>query len=374
MPPSLPDEPSHRSKPSRWFNPILAGATLPDRLLACAAALVAIILTGLICGLMFGEGSHLPLIVAPMGASAVLLFAVPSSPLAQPWPIIGGNTISALIGVAAASAISDPIIATGVGVSLAIAAMSFTRCLHPPGGAAALTAVLGGPAVASWGILFPFVPVALNSCLLVAIGLAFHKLSKHNYPHVATPPVNTHLTADRPAAERAGFQEQDVDAALAALKDSFDIDRDSLLRLLRQVELEAVARSNSEIKCADIMSRDVVSVDIDASVEQARWLLLHHNVRTLPVRDHDRKLVGTVGLRELAVAAGSVEPLIARPISARPDDPALALLPVLTDGRAHAVIITDAQRNILGLISQTDLLSAVARSLPKPVQPQTVAA
>src|SRR5262249_10604861 len=160
----------------------------------------------MLCGFLFGEGTHLPLIVAPMGASAVLLFAVPASPLAQPWSIIGGNTISAIMGVAAASMIKDPVIATGVGVSLAIAAMSFTQCLPPPGGAAALTAVLGGPVVASWGMLFPFVPVALNSCLLVAIGLLFHKLSRHSYPHIVANPANTHLTADPPPTHRAGFR------------------------------------------------------------------------------------------------------------------------------------------------------------------------
>jgi CBS domain-containing membrane protein len=103
----------------RLFRPILAGATLRDRLLACIGALAAIALTGLISSYLFGEGSYLPLIVAPMGASAVLLFAVLSSPLAQPWSIIGGNTISAIMGVLAASLISDPILATGVGVSLA---------------------------------------------------------------------------------------------------------------------------------------------------------------------------------------------------------------------------------------------------------------
>jgi CBS domain-containing membrane protein len=265
----------------------------------------------------------------------------------------------------AASLIHDPIIATGVGVSLAIAAMSFTRCLHPPGGAAALTAVLGGPVVASWGMLFPFVPVALNSCLLVVLGLVFHKLSRHNYPHVVAVPVNTHLTADRPAAERTGFQEEDIDAALAKLNETFDIDRADLGRLLRQVEFEAVARSNAEIRCADIMSRDVIAIDADATVEQARWLLLNHNIRTLPVRDEAGKLIGTVGLRELAVAAGSVERLVSPATTARADDVAMGLLPDLTDGRTHAVIIVDGEKRILGLISQTDLLSAVARALPK---------
>jgi CBS domain-containing membrane protein len=365
MPASDSNETPGRRAGARLFHPILAGATLADRLLGCAGALVAIALTGMLCGMLFGDGPHLPLIVAPMGASAVLLFAVPASPLAQPWSIIGGNTISALMGVVAASLIRDPIIATGVGVSLAIAAMSFTRCLHPPGGAAALTAVLGGPVVASWGMLFPFVPVALNSCLLVAIGILFHKLSRHNYPHVVTAPANTHQTSDPPAVQRTGFQEEDVDAALAALNETFDIDRFDLGRLLRQVEFEAVARSNADIRCADVMSRDVIAVDADATVEQARWLLLNHNVRTLPVRNEQRKLVGTVGLRELAVATGSVEPLVSEATTARADDTALGLLPVLTNGRTHAVIIVDDAHHILGLISQTDLLSAVARSLPK---------
>ncbi len=349
----------------RLFYPILAGATLRDRLLACLGALVAIALTGMLCGILFGEGAHLPLIVAPMGASAVLLFAVPASPLAQPWSIIGGNTISAIMGVVSASLISDPIVATGVGVSLAIAAMSFMRCLHPPGGAAALTAVLGGPVVASWGMLFPFVPVALNSCLLVGVGLLFHKLSRHNYPHVVTPLPNVHLTLDPPPAQRIGFRDDDIDAALATLNDTFDIDRADLGRVLRQVELEAVSRANGDIRCSDIMSRDVIAVDIDATVEQARWLLLNHNVRTLPVRGEDRRLVGSVGLRELALASGSLERLLSEATTARADDRAFGLLPLLTDGRTHAVVIVDDAQGILGLISQTDLLNAVARALPR---------
>ncbi len=93
--------------------------------------------------MLLGNGPHLPLIVAPIGASAVLLFAVPTSPLAQPWSIIGGNTISAFVGLAVTQFVDDPALAIGLGVALAIAAMSVTRSLHPPGGAAALTAVLG---------------------------------------------------------------------------------------------------------------------------------------------------------------------------------------------------------------------------------------
>ncbi|MGZ2460314.1 HPP family protein [Rhizobium sp. IY2] len=358
----------------RLFSPILAGATLRERLIACLGALLAIGLTGVISGYLFGQGPHLPLIVAPMGASAVLLFAVPASPLAQPWSIIGGNTISALMGIVAAYFIRDPIIATGVGVSLAIGAMSFTRCLHPPGGAAALTAVLGGPVVAGWGFLFPFVPVALNSCILVGLGLLFHKLSKRNYPHVVLKAENTHQTIDLPSAARVGFREEDVDAALVALDETFDIDRADLGRLLQQVELQAAIRSNGKISCADIMSRDVIAIGETSEPDAARHLLLKHNIRTLPVKDPEGRLIGTVGLRELSGSTETIAHAISMPAVARPSDAALSLLPVLTDGRTHAVIVVDDDYRILGLISQTDLLSAVARLLPNDSAPVPVVA
>ena len=126
---------------SRVFQPILAGATLRGRLIGCLGALFAIGLTGFFSHLVVGSASFVPLIVAPIGASAVLLFALPASPLAQPWPVIGGNVIATVVGVAVSKIIPDPVVASGVAVSLAILAMSLTRSLHPPGGAAALTAV-----------------------------------------------------------------------------------------------------------------------------------------------------------------------------------------------------------------------------------------
>lgn len=350
------------------FQPILAGATLRERALACVGALVGIALTGFICGYFFGTGPHLPLIVAPMGASAVLLFAVPASPLAQPWSIVGGNTISALVGVLTARLIGDPVIATGVGVALAIGAMSLMRCLHPPGGAAALTAVLGGPVVASWGFWFPLVPVALNSMILLGLGLIFHKLARRNYPHIVPPaPVNTHATADMPPAERVGFREEDLDAALAALDETFDIDRGDLSRLLHQIERQATLRAHGDILCEDIMSRDLVMVDEQTPVDEARALLLRHNIRTLPVRGVDGRLVGTIGLRELSEEAGHVGSRLSPAITAKASDPAFGLLTAMTDGKTHAVIIIDEGRHAIGLISQTDLLSAVASALPRAV-------
>jgi CBS domain-containing membrane protein len=81
----------------RLFNPILPGASFRDRLIACLGAFVCLGLTAAAACAFLPLAPGLPSIVAPLGASAVLVFAVPASPLAQPWPVIGGNTISALV-------------------------------------------------------------------------------------------------------------------------------------------------------------------------------------------------------------------------------------------------------------------------------------
>lgn len=237
---------------------------------------------------------------------------------------------------------------------------------HPPGGAAALTAVIGGPAVVSAGYLFPFVPIALNSLLLVGCGIAFHKLTRRSYPHVPSPaPINTHRTSDLPAGLRVGFREEDVDAALAAQNETFDIDRGDLDRILRRIELESLVRLHGDLKCEDVMSRDVVSIAANASPETARSLLLQHNIRTLPVTGDDGRLKGAVGLRELVSATDDLSVAMSTAATAAPGDSALNLLPILTDGRSHAVVITDSDGHILGLITQTDLLAACARLLQR---------
>jgi CBS domain-containing membrane protein len=220
----------------RIFRPILPGATGRDRILACLAALVGIFLTGLIAALVHGDGETLPWLAAPIGASAVLLFAVPASPMAQPWPIIGGNSLSALTGFAVGDALGHGAIACGIGVALAIGVMSVTRSLHPPGGAAALTGVIGGSLVSDAGWWFPLAPVALDAIVLVAIGWAFHRfVSGHPYPHRKAPAAPT---ADPAPAVRVDVSDEDLDAVLARVGETFDIDREDLRLLLAELEIQ----------------------------------------------------------------------------------------------------------------------------------------
>lgn len=207
----------------KMFRPLLAGATVRDRAVACVGALFGIALTGLISRAVLGGDTGLAmLLAAPLGASAVLLFAVPSSPMGQPWPVIGGNVVSALSGVIAAHLIPEPMIAAGAAVGLSIAAMSVTRSLHPSGGGTALVAALGGSTFASHTWAFAFAPVGLNAVILVATAWAFHRVSGHSYPHRATPATTL---ASPPITEA------DIDAALETFGEPLDISRSDLTTL-----------------------------------------------------------------------------------------------------------------------------------------------
>jgi len=230
---NAPDLSTAGAVPLQFFRPLLPGADFGSRAIACLGAAIGIALTILVCSMVPHGSSSLPFIVAPLGASAVLVFAVPSSPMAQPWPVIGGNVISALVGVAAYRLVPDPTLAAGIAVGAAILVMSVLRCLHPPGGASALTAVIGSHEIHMAGYGFAFLPLGINSITLVLAAMLFHRLTGHSYPHRAAPPVS---------APPAGFHLADIDAALADMHESFDISREDLDALLLRAEQHAEDR------------------------------------------------------------------------------------------------------------------------------------
>ena len=175
--------------------------------------------------------------IAPMGASAVLLFGVPSSPLAQPWSIVGGNVVSALIGVTVGMWVPQLALACGLAAGLAIAAMYFLRCLHPPGGAVALTAILGGAGVPSAGYHFVLTPVLLNSAMLALLAIIFNNLVGRRYPHsLAAEEV-------KPKVVPLGLPVTREDIHAALLDGQFlDIDEDDVQELLENIEQKARMR------------------------------------------------------------------------------------------------------------------------------------
>ncbi|MCJ2136661.1 HPP family protein [Methylobacterium sp. J-026] len=363
------------------FLPELSPVSRRERLRAAAGALVGILATGLVCRAAVGSEA-LPILIAPMGASAVLLFAVPASPLAQPWSILGGNVVAALVGVTAASWIPDPFVAASCAIGVAIALMMALRCLHPPSGAVALTAVLGGPGIRALGYGFVLWPVAANSLLLLIAALLFNNLTGRAYPHqrLAGP-----RTADPPSDARVGFRAADLDAALEDFDQVLDVDRSDLEQILRRVQMRVYGRRSGSITCAAIMSRDVIAVAPDAPLGEALRLLRHHRIKALPVTDEGARVLGIVTQTDLLDKAawdragprlgwgrrlrltaergraphGCAADIMSPVEPVRPDMPAGELVLRLSEAGLHHLPVVGADGRLVGIVSQTDLIPAL---------------
>jgi len=141
---------------------------------------------GAVAGLNYGllEGRDLLLLIASLGASAVLVYGAVKSPLAQPRNLLGGHILSALVGVTAYKLLGGQLwLAAALAVAFSIAVMHATKTLHPPGGATALIAVIGGPKIHSLGYFFVVMPVGAAAALLLIVALLVNNLpATRRYP------------------------------------------------------------------------------------------------------------------------------------------------------------------------------------------------
>jgi CBS domain-containing membrane protein len=343
---------------------------------ACIGAALGILIAGVgATWLSPGGGDHAlaTALVAPLGASAVLVFVVPSSPLAQPWSVIGGNTLSALVGVACAIWVPHAALGAALAVGLSIALMLALRCLHPPGGASALLMVLMGSH--DFGVALQ--PVLLDSALMVAAGLLYNNLTRRRWPHVHHPapaePGGARLTS------------RDLDAALAHYNQVLDISREDLQDLMQYAEAAAYQRTMGELRCADVMTPAPVTARAEMPLRQAWALIRQHRVKALPVVDRQHHLVGIVTvsdfmrqvdmdvhegvnfrlralLRQMHRPAPrhTVGEIMTRQVRvASSDRPLTELVPVFSEGGHRHLPIIDAERRLVGIVTQSDLIRAM---------------
>ena len=178
------------------------------------------------------------LMVGSMGASAVLLFAVPHGQLSQPWAATGGQLIPAFIGVGCAQWIPMPVLAAAAAVSLAVLAMHYARCVHPPGGATALIAVIGGPSIHSLGYAYVVTPVMLNALTILAMAFIFNNLFRwRRYPAILQQHV---LPAS--GSQKWRVERRDVVDALRQINSPIDATEDDLLEIIHRAESRARER------------------------------------------------------------------------------------------------------------------------------------
>lgn len=271
----------------RSWGPIAQHPSKHDLLHSSLGAGLGLALAGLLvwacqpAGLLF--------LFAPLGASAVLVFAVPNSPLAQPWSAVMGNTVSALWALAllyALPGLPSPW-PEALAVAGAIAIMLLCRALHPPGGAMALLVALEAPKLATlgWQLL---APVFLLSLTLVLAGLAYHRATGRNYPLRHAPPSQ----ARQPIAGRLALSSDDLAALLTRFDQEHNLDPEDLGRLLAAAEEEAIQRRFAAVTCGEVMSAKLLTVAPADSLEIVADLFHNHQVKSLPVVGPQGELLG----------------------------------------------------------------------------------
>lgn len=320
-----------------------------------------------------GDNPALPWMVASMGASAVLVFGMPSSPLAQPWPVLGGSIVSALVGAACAALVPDPVWAGALAVGLAVALMLPLRCLHPPGASIALYVVL----MAQGGWRLAAFPVLVNVAILLAAALVYNSATGRKYPHPQRAPVRRGIA---PGA----FTASDVDAALAHYNEVLDVSRDDLEGLLHLAGRAAFQRTLGNVRCADIMSKPPFAVEAGVSLKDAWALMRAQKIKALPVVDPQHLVTGIVTmadfmrlanlevheglgrrLRSLVMGRrgqpGTVGEIMSHTVEvAQVDQHAMDLVPLFSRGGHHHIPIVDQQARLVGVITQTDLVRTLA--------------
>jgi CBS domain-containing membrane protein len=201
------------------FKPQLPSVRWSEIARSSVGAGLGICLTSLICFYLTDQASpgHLWLI-APMGASALLIFAAPASPMAQPWPVLAGNTLSALSAWAVLFVLPPTPLSAGVAVGVAMLSMFLTRSLHPPGAATALLMVLSHTTALDF-VLFP---VAINALTLILLGMMFNNLTGKSYPHLPQHRALSHETLKRDLEQVLATHNEVLDISLEDLEVIFE--------------------------------------------------------------------------------------------------------------------------------------------------------
>lgn len=347
--------------------PAAAARELARAPLGAAAGIL--VCAGLVA--LLRDGAGLPLhLIAPLGATAVLVFAVPNSPLAQPWSAVAGNVVSAAVAVAVVH-VSPALLAPVLAVAAAILAMLLLRALHPPGGAVALLAALDPAGTEGAGLMFALAPVGLLTAALVLAGIAFHRFSGRVYPF--------RLVEDLPAPPsdlRLGLSEVELGELLRRFNQTPNIGVADLSRLLAAAEAEAAHHRFDAVTCGGVMTRDLITADPDTPLSEAVRLFRAHAIKSLPVVGKDGELIGLILQADLIAALVSGRASLPIPVRRKEprardimraagaavahDLPVGVLLNRLARQGAEVVpVLRDGQ--LAGIITRSDILALLLK-------------
>jgi len=231
-------------------------------------------------------------LLAPLGASSVILFALPHSPLAQPWSVIGGLLLPALVGFACGRWIPADYLAVGLAVAISVWLMAWLRCLHPPGGAMAI--VMAAAAAQGLDVASSIAATGANAlAMLIAATAVNNLLPGRRYP-LCSPAVSTPVP---PRRSPAGVQHPDLAAALTELDTYLDVSENDLAEVFQRAARHAFHR-HVLLRCGDIMEAAPISVEFATGLNEAWRLMNRHSLAMLPVVDRGQRVIGLLGLED----------------------------------------------------------------------------
>lgn len=385
LPPSL----------SRW---IPDKNDLPAKSIALSSfsALIAIGLVGIVSQYSL-SGYNAPFMAASMGASAVLLFVVPTSPLAHPWSFVGGHFVSALAGICSVKLIPDITLAAAIAVGISIFAMYYLRCMHPPGGAAALLAVLGGDSVHALGFQFLLSPILVNVIIMLVCVMIYWRLAGINQQVTQDNTDSPSLDQNWSRTEKdwlvtdTPFSDENLNQAIASMDTFIDISRQDLKEIFAHALQHSHTHSLGEIRCHEAMSSPAISVEYGAELSEVWTLFEEHNIRGVPVVDNFDRVIGIVTVsnfvhnaeqlhvgddtkinitKQLALLRArtpgfeSDKPEVAGQIMSSPvittkeNDKLVELVPLFTQHDIHHLPVVNDKRKLVGMLTREDVMAA----------------
>lgn len=366
---------------SNWlsrFTPASLNIPPKEWLRAAFGGLLGLLVASLLCREVFGSDIALHLL-GPVAASAVLLFAVYSGALAQPWSIIGSYLVATLVALLVVKVFGRSVFSASLAVGLSLALMCPLRCLHPPGGALALSLVLADASLGEMGVHVIY-PVMLNAVSLLGMALLYNNLTGVRYPKRHAAPQVEHHTLDPSPEQRVGINSSDLDQALEEIGEFVDVTREDLEQIILATEKHAVRRSLGNLTAQQVMSRDVHCATPQTSLEQALKLFAEHHLKTLPVLDEARHLVGIVSLVDLIGQPLTrkhwswrnllgkhqqltLEHVMSHPVTCVQGGAHIVeLIPLLSSQGLHCLPVLEGNE-LVGVITQSDLIAALHRHL-----------
>jgi len=338
--------------------------------------------------------ADIPLMVASMGASAVLLFAVPSSPMNRPWALVTSHIICAFIGVSCARYIPSLLVAAPVAVALSIAAMHYLRCLHPPGGATALLIVLGSPEVHTLGYQFIFTPIALNTVILLMAALLIQRIvSASRQASDIKMPSQWLKDSPHTLEIKAPFDSEDIKAAMGEIDTYIDVKESELIELYRLALRHYHHRHLGDLCCRDMMIANPVAAEYGTKLEDVWHWLEKYRLTALPVIDRANHVIGIVSVDDFIRHANElpfeslearIKALITYTTALTSDKPEVVgqimtsrvitapqttciakLLPIMDERDIHHIPIIDDNNKLVGVVSHDEILGFLDGNKPR---------